>query len=116
MQHLHVARVRRRAVEDLRRPRIATHQLGYWSVFDAGEAGTNATAAIGLAGEKQIPQALRARLLLQLLGDRNRLPRIARHTICVELGLPLRLVWFDALLDKRFYSVIQLFCMVGEAE
>ena len=55
-------------------------------------------------------------LLLQLLSAIAIASADCRGTICVELGLPLRLVWFDALLDKRIYSVIQLFCMVGEAE
>ena len=86
-QRLHVAGVRRRAVEHLRRPVHAPHDLAQRRVLEVGQR-----AAVRLR-PPQVPQAGGLRLRLELLDDRHRLPApLASHVL-----VPLVLVRIDVL-------------------
>jgi hypothetical protein len=80
LQHFHVARVRRGAVERLRREAHLAHLLGQRRVFQICEAG-----AMFALIEEQVPQTLRLRLLLQLFDDRHDDPGIALLARVVHL-------------------------------
>ena len=71
-QHLHVAGVGGRAVEDLRREVGAPHLLAGGRIVEVGEPG-----AMLALGQEQVPQPLRPGLRLQLFEQRDRLPAVA---------------------------------------
>ena len=82
-QHLHVAGVRRVAVEHQRRQRRASPSLGERRVVDVGQplaavgAEPLGVVAVVLARQEEVPQPLRAGLGLQLGDHRQRVPGVA---------------------------------------
>src|SRR2546426_12456860 len=93
LEHLHVAGVGRRAVEDLRRDRRAAHDLAERRVLEIGQPG----AALALRQE-EIPEGALARLRLELLHDRGDLPASRSR---VELLLEDLLVRVDVRSEER---------------
>ena len=71
-EHLHVARVRRAAVEHLGREGHRAHDLGHRRVLEVREP----RAAV-VAGEKEVPETLRAGLDLELVDHRRHGPAMA---------------------------------------
>ena len=69
LQRDHVRNVRRLAVEDFRRPEQPAHDFGQRRVFEIGKP--RAGLAVGEFGQAEIPQARRARLLLQVAHERR---------------------------------------------
>ena len=90
-QHLHVAGVRRRAVEDFGRPRHAPHDLAQRRVLGVGQPG----AVPGL-GQEQVPQRRGFRLGLELFDHLRRLPAIALRHLRIEA----RLVRIDVIVHE----------------
>ncbi len=90
-QHFHVAGVRGRAVEHLRRHGRAAHDLAERRVFQVGQPGP-----VFAVRQEQVPQPRRLRLRLQLFHDRRDLPAIARRDLLV-IGL---LVGVDVLVHE----------------
>src|ERR1700730_18640282 len=84
-QDLHVAGIRRRAVEYLGCPRRATHDLAERRVFEVGQTGT-----VLAFGQEEVPQLGRPRSRLQAFEERHRLPSVAFADLCEE-GLFVRL-------------------------
>ena len=75
-QELHVAGVRRRAVDRLGRdPRVAAGDLRQRRVLQVRQA----RAVLVRAREEQVPQPARARLGLEFLHDRRRRPGVGRR-------------------------------------
>jgi len=72
MEQLHVAGIRRAAIEDLGGPRNTPHDLGQWRIIEIAEVG--ARLIVSEPGQEQVPEALFARRLLQRLEQRNRMP------------------------------------------
>eukprot|EP00960_Hanusia_phi_P011186 327535-Hanusia_phi.AAC.2 len=66
-QNLHVARVRRRAVEHLRRPWHRPHHLRQPRVVHVAQARAMRGVGVEVARDPEVPQAPRLRLLLELL-------------------------------------------------
>jgi len=77
---------------------------------DVGQPG--AVLAFGQK-KKQVPQARRARLRLQLLDNRSRLPPIAAIR---DLAVKRRLVRIDVLVHERSQTPLQLDDFVGMVE
>ncbi|MNE48383.1 hypothetical protein D3C80_1428420 [compost metagenome] len=91
MQQLHVAGVRRVAVEHLRSPGHATHDLRQRGIFQVAQTG--ARLVLAQRRKKQIPQPLAARQGLEVGHERHRklpggdalLPGAdARHNVGVQ--------------------------------
>ena len=99
-QHFHVAGVGRRAVEDLGRERQrASHDFAERRVFGVGEAGP-----VFARRQEQIPESLGARLRLELLDERDRLPAIA----LVDLLFETLLVRVDVRVHEGGQSRLQI--------
>ena len=74
-EHLHVAAVRRVAVEDLGRQRAPAHRFGERGVVEGGKPGAiGAIGAVLRVGQEEIPQPGGARLLLQAGDERSLAP------------------------------------------
>ena len=109
----HIAGIRRRAVEHLRRPCDAAHDLAQRRVLQVRQALGH---PLGVRQEK-VPQARCARLGLQLLDDRHRLPALVAAHVRVVLGL----VRVDVLVHERdkpfaqflnFWRVLEIHCLL----
>ena len=96
LQRDHVGHVGRLAIEDFRRPEQPAHDLGQRRIFEIGKA--RAGLVVGEFGKTEIPQARRARLLLQiahegrgfaLVGDVIKPGAVARQHLGVEERLQL---------------------------
>src|SRR6185295_13009212 len=97
-QRLHVAGVRRRAVEYLRRPGDAAHDLAQRRVLEVGER-----AAVRFR-PPQVPQTRFSSLRFQLVDQRNGLPAaLAFHVL-----VPLVLVRVDVLVHEGDELLTQL--------
>lgn len=81
-QHLHVAGIRRGAVEGFRPDQRTAHDFRQRRVFVVGQPGT----ILGL-GQEQVPQPFGLGLGLQLFHDRRRLPAVALGDLALEHGL-----------------------------
>ena len=94
-QHLHVAGIRRRAIEDLGREERPAHDLAQWRVVQVAETGTVFTGVgvgVGLLTrntrrQKQVPQPGGAGLGFQLLEDGVHLPGAQRLGLFGVAGL-----------------------------
>jgi hypothetical protein len=99
-EHLHVAGVGRRAVARLGREQgRAAHDLAQVGIFEVGQAG----AELAL-GQEQVPQAAPARLGLQFLHQRRRVPAVAPGDLFV-VGL---LAGVDVLVHEREQRFLEL--------
>ena len=91
---LHIAGVGRGAVEHLGRPHDPAHFLGAERILEVGEARPFELEAVvdrrrAVRGRhEQVPQALAARLVLQLLDDRQDLPALALALLFVIIAGP----------------------------
>ena len=99
LQHLHVAGVGRRAVENFRGHGGASHDLAQRSVLQIGEPG----AELALRQE-QIPQPGRARLGFQLFDYRDRLPAVRTGGVLVIA----RLIRIDVPIHERAHSLLKV--------
>ena len=101
---LHVAGVGRRAVEDLRAPGDAPHDLGQWRVVAVRE--TEVAAVVGRAfaaggrRQEQVPEADCTCLGLERLDRRERCPALARRRVRGDLGVVLGLGRVDVLVHE----------------
>ena len=107
LQRLHVAGVRGRAVERLRRHRRAAHDLAQRRVFEVAE-----TRAARRMRQEEVPQALQPGLLLELLHQRRRLPAVAG----LDLAGVLRLIGIDVAVHEILELVLQGRDLVGVGE
>jgi DNA-binding IclR family transcriptional regulator len=71
MEQLHIARVRRIAVEHLRCPRHPPHDFSEGRVLEIGQAGTG--LVIAQMRKEQVPETLFTRLIFQGLHEGNRI-------------------------------------------
>src|SRR5205085_8940647 len=107
VEHLHIARIRRGAVEHLARPADPAHLLGAEGIFKVGELRPlELEALVDMAqrlpgGHEQIPQPRLARGRLQLLDDLDRLPAVAGG----ELLLIVLRAGADSSLDEFAHPV-----------
>jgi hypothetical protein len=105
-QHLHVAGVGRVAVEHQRRDRGAAGELRDRRVVDVGQPLTAVGAEPGgvLAGvlvrQEEVPQAPLSGLGLELLDQRQRLPRVAGTTSLREVAVVVALHRGDLSVDE----------------
>jgi len=107
-EHLHVACVRRGAVEDFGSERRgAAHDFAERRVLDVGQP-----RAVLAVGKKQVPQPGGARLRLEVLDDRHRLPPIA-FTDLAPVGA---FVGIDVLVHERGEPLLQIFGFRGVVE
>ncbi len=105
-QHLHVAGVRGVAVAHLGGDQRAAHALGQRGVLDVGEPrALDAAADLGAAGQEEVPEALRARLRLQLLDGGVHDPRVRAREELAVVGL---LAGRNLALDERAQALQQL--------
>ncbi len=79
LEHFHVAGVGCRAIEHLRRPDDAAHDLAQRRIFEVREAG----AARGIR-QKKVPEPRGARLRLELVDDAGRAPAVALGDLVEE--------------------------------
>src|SRR4029077_13318961 len=98
-QHLHVAGVRRGAVEDLRRERRPAHYFAQRGILEVRQTGS-----ILFVREEQVPQTRGARLGLQLLDDGSWLPSFT----CVDLFVIALLVRIYMLVHERAQASFKL--------
>ena len=110
-QHLHVAGVRRRAVEDLARPGHHAHQLGQRGVLLVEQAGAEFAF-----GQEQVPQLGGARLGLELLDQRQRRPALAGGRVGLDLLRVAALVRVDVLGHEGADAFAQFLGAGGVAE
>ncbi len=108
LERLHVAGVGRRAVEHLGRPVDAPHDLAQMRVVEVRQPG----AALGVR-EEQVPQPGGARLGLQGLDDRHRLPAVGGAVELVPVDL---LVGVDLGIHERLQALRQPFDLVARIE
>src|SRR5262245_40526182 len=101
---LHVAGIRRRAIEDFRRPEHAAHDFAQRRIFEVRQR-----AAMRLR-LPEIPQTCGARLGLELLNDRHRFPA----SVAGNVSLPLFLVRVDVLGHESDELVPQLLYLGAE--
>ena len=106
-QHLHVAGIGRRAIEDLGREVGAPHLLARRRIVEVGEPG----AQVAL-GQEQVPQPLGPGLRLQLFEQRDRLPAVA----LVDLREHLLFVGVDVRFHEGRHLVAYLFRLVADVE
>ncbi len=103
-EHLHVARVRRVAVEDLARDQRAAHALGERRVLDVRKART-----VRGVWQEEVPQTLRLGLRLELLDQRRNHPGVLQRELLAVVGL---LAGGYALGDERIHP-LQHFLRAG---
>ena len=106
-QHLHVAGVRRGAVERLGADQRAAHDLGQRRVLGVAQPG----AQLGVRQE-QVPQSRRLRLGLELFHDRGWLPAVALRHLLLEHGLGR----VDMILHERGDAFTQILDLGGVGE
>src|ERR1019366_9365598 len=87
------------------------HDLAQGSVFEVRETG----AVLGLRQE-QVPQILRACLILQLLHHSNDLPGIPAATILLQLVVETRLRWVNEFIHERAHALLQVADLVTVGE
>ena len=105
---LHVARIGGGAVEHLGRPGDAAHDLGQRGVFQVGQPGAEVAFR-----QEQVPQPGGARLGLQLLDDRHRLPAVRRHGDLVVVGVLVRV---DMVVEEGQQAGAELLDLFGIGE
>ena len=93
-QHLHVASIRCRTVEDFERPREPTHDLGQRGELEVGQSG----APLAVLGRQEpVPNTGCLGLHLELLDDRRLHPQVVLvHHELVVLTFP----WIDVLVHE----------------
>ena len=106
-QHLHVAGVRRRAIECLRAKARAAHDFSQRRVFSVGQA----SAQLGI-WQKQVPQPLGFCLGLEFLDDGGRLPAV---TLC-DLLIEDLFGGIDVSIHERLHALSQLLNLRGVGE
>ena len=105
VQHFHVTRVGRRAIEDLGRPEKASHFFGAERIFKVGQLLALEVEALVDMGERaarrheQVPQPCLTGERLELLDDRDWLPAIPRGNLRVVVRDSRAHVLVDEIAD-----------------
>ncbi|MCY1367801.1 hypothetical protein D9M69_547490 [compost metagenome] len=104
LQRLHVARIRRGAIEDFTGPGHTPHDLAKGRVVQIG----NASLPFVRVRQEEVPEASSLSKRLELLDQWDRLPGVAGTTQGLHLVVVASLIGVDVLVKKRSKAIDQI--------